>query len=115
MRGDFDARIVDAIASAELQHLYETHVGFGHAPKFPHSSSIDLLIYRYQATGDKSAAAWPSLILEGMALGGVYDQVGGGFHRYSVDERWCVPPLRENEPRYLDSLKNFLHGYQVDR
>ena len=52
-----------------------------------HSSAIDLLLERYQATRDESFLRVAERTLEGMALGGVYDQVGGGFHRYSVDER----------------------------
>ena len=51
--------------------------------------------------------------LEGMALGGVYDQVGGGFHRYSVDERWCVPHFEKMSYDNSELLRNFLHGYQV--
>jgi uncharacterized protein YyaL (SSP411 family) len=48
-----------------------------------------------------------------MALGGVYDQLGGGFHRYSVDERWCVPHFEKMTYDNSELLKNFLHGYQV--
>ena len=51
--------------------------------------------------------------LERMARGGVYDQIGGGFHRYSVDERWCVPHFEKMSYDNSELLKNFLHGYQV--
>jgi uncharacterized protein YyaL (SSP411 family) len=58
--------------------------GFGRAPKFPPASAIELLL--------RAGAVEPALkTLEGMAAGGMYDLVGGGFHRYSVDERWLVP------------------------
>ena len=53
--------------------------------------------------------------LEGMALGGVYDQLAGGFHRYSVDERWCVPHFEKMSYDNSELLKNYLHGYQVTR
>ena len=114
-RGDFDSAVVDAIAGSGLQQFDETHGGFGHAPKFPHSSAIDLLLERYQATRDESLLRVAERTLEGMALGGVYDQVGGGFHRYSVDERWCVPHFEKMSYDNSELLKNFLHGYQVTR
>jgi len=114
-RGDFDFGVVDTIAGAALQQFDETHGGFGHAPKFPHSSAIDLLLERYQAKRDKSLLRVAERTLEGMALGGVYDQVGGGFHRYSVDERWCVPHFEKMSYDNSELLKNFLHGYQVTR
>jgi uncharacterized protein YyaL (SSP411 family) len=56
-----------------------------------------------------------SFTLEKMGSGGVYDQVAGGFHRYSVDERWCVPHFEKMSYDNSELLKNFLHGYQVAR
>ena len=65
--------------------------GFGAAPKFPPSMTVDFLLrYRYR-TGDDQALQMATLTLDKMAYGGMYDQVGGGFHRYSTDERWLVP------------------------
>jgi uncharacterized protein YyaL (SSP411 family) len=114
-RGDFDAGVVDAIVESALRQFDETHGGFGHAPKFPHSSTVDLLLERYQATRDTQLLHVAQRTLEGMALGGVYDQVGGGFHRYSVDERWCVPHFEKMTYDNSELLRNFLHGYQVTR
>ncbi len=65
--------------------------GFGTAPKFPHAGAVDFLIARWWDTGQPWAREIAEKTLTGMARGGMYDQVGGGFHRYSVDERWCVP------------------------
>jgi len=65
--------------------------GFGGAPKFPHPDSIELLLRRYAAKGDARALEMATLTLRRMAEGGIYDQVGGGFARYSVDERWAIP------------------------
>jgi uncharacterized protein YyaL (SSP411 family) len=112
-RGDFDAAVVDAIVESALGQFDETHGGFGHAPKFPHSSTVDLLLERYQATRDPQLLHVAQRTLEGMALGGVYDQVAGGFHRYSVDERWCVPHFEKMTYDNSELLRNFLHGYQV--
>jgi len=114
-RGDFDPAVVDAIVESALSQFDETHGGFGHAPKFPHSSTVDLLLERYQATRNAQLLHVAQRTLEGMALGGVYDQVGGGFHRYSVDERWCVPHFEKMTYDNSELLRNFLHGYQVTR
>src|SRR5205814_2969655 len=67
--------------------------GFGAAPKFPHPTSIELLLRQY-ARGDGQATAalqMAQATLTAMAHGGLYDHVGGGFYRYSVDERWEIP------------------------
>lgn len=65
--------------------------GFGKAPKFPHPSDLMLLLHRYRCAGNASAGAMVRLTLQRMAEGGIYDQLGGGFCRYSVDERWEIP------------------------
>lgn len=65
--------------------------GFGGAPKFPPSMRLELLLSRWRETQDPGLLSMVTLTLDRMARGGMYDQVGGGFHRYSVDERWLVP------------------------
>src|SRR5581483_8730106 len=65
--------------------------GFGGAPKFPPSMSIDFLLRYYHRTGDDHALHMATMTLDKMAHGGMYDQVGGGFHRYSTDDHWLVP------------------------
>jgi uncharacterized protein YyaL (SSP411 family) len=65
--------------------------GFGDAPKFPPSMSIDFLLRYYHRTGNEQALQMATLTLDKMAYGGIYDQVGGGFHRYSTDDHWLVP------------------------
>ena len=112
-RGEFDAGIVDAVVESAL-HLFDEHNGgFGQSPKFPHASAVDLLLERYQSTRDSHLLLVADRTLEAMASGGVYDQLGGGFHRYSVDERWCVPHFEKMTYDNSELLKNFLHGYQV--
>jgi uncharacterized protein YyaL (SSP411 family) len=111
--GVFDARVVDAVIESALKQFDPTNGGFGHAPKFPHASAVDLLLERYQSTREPHLLEVAERTLEGMALGGVYDQVGGGFHRYSVDERWCVPHFEKMTYDNSELLRNFLHGYQV--
>ena len=87
--------------------------GFGSAPKFPHPAAIDLLLEVYLETRQD----WPLNIvtttLEHMGRGGVYDQIGGGFHRYSVDERWIVPHFEKMSYDNAGLLGNYLRAYQV--
>ncbi|MCU1315377.1 MAG: hypothetical protein JWN63_699, partial [Candidatus Acidoferrum typicum] len=87
--------------------------GFGRAPKFPHSSAMDLVLERYQQTKEKHLLAMAETTLEKMARGGVYDQLAGGFHRYSVDERWLVPHFEKMSYDNSELLKNYLHGWQA--
>src|SRR5579871_185030 len=65
--------------------------GFGFAPKFPHPTAVSYLLYAAQATGDAGAAQKAETTLLRMADGGIYDHVGGGFHRYATDEGWHIP------------------------
>ena len=81
----------------QLQQQFDaTHGGFGGAPKFPHPTSIERLLRHWSASreggrADEAALHMALFTLERMALGGMYDQLGGGFCRYSVDERWMIP------------------------
>jgi hypothetical protein len=111
-RGDFDARVVDAVVEAAVRRFDPTHGGFGDAPKFPHSSAIDLLLEREKWSGGEDLRSILEATLNGMAAGGFADQIGGGFHRYSVDERWCVPHFEKMSYDNSELLKNYLHGYQ---
>jgi len=83
----------DVVSAAEqLEGLIDwTRGGFGQAPKFPNPMNLSLLLRGYRRTGNGSLLSAVTLALESMAKGGIYDQLGGGFHRYSVDERWLVP------------------------
>ncbi|MGO9591617.1 MAG: thioredoxin domain-containing protein [Candidatus Acidiferrales bacterium] len=111
-RGEFDARVVDAVVDAAVKRFDPAHGGFGDAPKFPHSSAIDLLLERQKWPGGEQLQTIVEKTLDGMAAGGFADQIGGGFHRYSVDERWCVPHFEKMSYDNSELLKNYLHGYQ---
>jgi uncharacterized protein len=79
-------------AVQQLRRNFDTtHGGFGQAPKFPHAIELRLLLRTWKRFGDDQALAMARLTLDKMAQGGIYDQLGGGFHRYSTDERWLVP------------------------
>lgn len=74
-----------------LENFDSVHGGFGGAPKFLHPAEFELLLRRGHATGNKQALHAVHYTLQEMAYGGLYDQLGGGFCRYSVDERWDIP------------------------
>ena len=114
-RAAVDAEIIETIASGALRLFDEKHGGFGQAPKFPHSSAIDLLLERAAGSERTNLLEIARRTLEGMAAGGFHDHLGGGFHRYSVDERWCVPHFEKMSYDNSELLKNYVHGYQTLR
>ncbi len=105
-REPMDARSLDE-AVAALRSAYDPrNGGFGGAPKFPPSSAIELLVRR----GDTEMSAHT---LRAMASGGIYDQVGGGFSRYSVDAEWVVPHFEKMLYDNALLARAYLHGWQV--
>jgi uncharacterized protein len=83
--------LLDRAASALLSQLDRRHGGFGSAPKFPQAMNLEVLLRHHHRTGDRSALDGVELTCRQMANGGMYDQLGGGFARYSVDALWLVP------------------------
>ena len=83
--------------------------GFGRAPKFPAASTLELLLRR----GDEESLAMVTATLDGMAAGGFYDVVGGGFHRYSVDDRWLVPHFEKMLYDNAVLASTYLHAWVV--
>jgi uncharacterized protein YyaL (SSP411 family) len=130
--GRVSAGVPAAIQESAFKMFDAQHGGFGQAPKFPHPSALDLLIERYaRETAEGGGAESPPYrkerdrmghpdlrdvivtTLEHMAKGGVYDQLAGGFHRYSVDERWVVPHFEKMCYDNSELLKNYVHAYQA--
>ena len=89
--GAIDATVFDHAYRALASRFDSTKGGFGGPPKFPPSMNIDFLLRYQHRTGDEHALHMAAFTLEKMAYGGMYDQAGGGFHRYSTDDRWLVP------------------------
>jgi len=83
--------ILDQAAQALIQQFDATNGGFGGAPKFPQTMVLDFMLCYYARTGQQPARQVVQHTLIQMARGGIYDHLGGGFHRYSVDEKWLVP------------------------
>jgi len=83
--------------------------GFGRAPKFPAASTLEFLLRR----GDEASLALVTATLDAMAAGGMYDVVGGGFHRYSVDDRWLVPHFEKMLYDNAVLASTYLHAWVV--
>lgn len=100
------------LAEAALGHAHGFDPewgGWGRAPKFPPAPSVEFLLRR----GDAESLAMARATLDGMALGGMYDLVGGGFHRYSVDRQWLVPHFEKMLYDNALLVPAYLHGWLV--
>jgi uncharacterized protein len=89
--GSLTPALLDEAYTRLVRDHDPAHGGFGGAPKFPQPMLIDFLLRTHRRTRDPSALTMAQQTLRAMAAGGMYDQLGGGFHRYSVDDRWLVP------------------------
>ncbi len=106
------AGAVTAIVQS-LREMYDAeNGGFGHAPKFPHATSLDLLLELGAAEHRPELTAIALHTLRAMAAGGVYDQLGGGFHRYSVDAFWRVPHFEKMSYDNSELLRSYVLAYQ---
>jgi len=86
-----DAALGDKAFNKALEFYDSRHGGFGMGMKFPHAMFLKFLLAYYKRTGEEQARAMALGTLDAMAEGGIYDHIGGGFHRYAVDEQWSVP------------------------
>jgi uncharacterized protein YyaL (SSP411 family) len=89
--GDLDEGLLRNAAQYLARAFDPTYGGFGSAPKFPHPMDLRLLLRTWKRFGDERALEMARRTLDRMGMGGIYDHLGGGFHRYSTDERWLVP------------------------
>ena len=107
----------EAELAAAVAHFAEsfdpTHGGFGPAPKFPAATGLSLLLRHYRRTGDAHVLHMVRITLDAMARGGIYDQIGGGFARYSTDERWLVPHFEKMLYDNALLARTYLEAFQV--
>jgi uncharacterized protein len=107
---------VMAEAFSALKHQFDASSGgFGTAPKFPQPLILEFLLRHFHRTGDEEALRMTTVTLEKMARGGIYDHIGGGFHRYATDSRWLIPHFEKM--LYDNALLSrvYLHTYIVTR
>ena len=104
---------LEKAAATLAQHVDHTHGGLGGAPKFPNSMVFALFLRQHKASGSAQYLDMTLHTLRKMADGGMYDQIGGGFHRYSVDERWLVPHFEKMLYDNALLARVYLEAYQV--
>ncbi len=105
--------LLDAAAAGVLRNFDARHGGFGGAPKFPQPMILEFLLRTHLRTGDRRPLQAAELTLTRMARGGMYDQIGGGFHRYSVDAVWLVPHFEKMLYDNAQLARCYLHAWQV--
>lgn len=105
--------ILDSAFASFSRTFDATNGGFGGAPKFPQAMSLEFLLRYHHRTGDEHALKMVTQTLDKMARGGIYDQLGGGFHRYAVDAIWLVPHFEKMLYDNAQLVRVYLHAYQV--
>ena len=107
------SEILEAAYHRLARNFDPTHGGFGNAPKFPQPMNLEFLLRYHRRTGEPQALAMADLTLTRMASGGIYDQLGGGFHRYSTDARWLVPHFEKMLYDNALLARVYLHAWQT--
>ena len=106
-----------SLTTAALNYLrttYDhTYGGFGGAPKFPSPANLEFLLSEYERVADESLLKMVTYTLDMMAYGGMYDQIGGGFHRYSVDAKWLVPHFEKMLYDNAQLARVYLQAHQI--
>lgn len=115
--GAADARLTPVISESVLRDIRDnfdmTYGGFGDEPKFPHADALELALEKYFQSRDDSLLMIVELTLSQMASGGMYDQVAGGFFRYSTTRDWRVPHFEKMLEDHGKLLPLYAHAFQV--
>ena len=110
---ELDPQQFDRAAESLFRGYDWTHGGWGQAPKFPQPMAIEFLLRRYARSQDKLALDMAKHVLSAMADGGMYDQLGGGFARYAVDEIWLVPHFEKMLYDNAQLARVYIQGWQA--
>ena len=111
--GELSPDILTNAARALANNFDMVHGGFGTQPKFPNPSNLEYLLRYWHVSGNENFLNMAKLATRKMASGGIYDHLGGGFHRYSVDDRWLVPHFEKMLYDNAQLLPLYLHMYQI--
>ena len=106
--------VLDHAVSTLISNHDRVHGGFGNPPKFPQAMNLDFLIRRLAEEDNSSIEAVVTFTLSSMASGGIYDHLGGGFSRYSVDERWLVPHFEKMLYDNAMLSRVYLHAWKLN-
>jgi hypothetical protein len=111
--GELESSILEDAAEALERQFDGRNGGFGGAPKFPQPSLLEFLLRRHRTAGDAASARMLRVTLDKMAAGGIYDQIGGGFHRYAVDAIWLVPHFEKMLYDNAQLARNYLDAFRL--
>jgi uncharacterized protein YyaL (SSP411 family) len=111
--GEAAPEMLDAAADQMVRIFDPVNGGFGSQPKFPHPGALTLLLHRWYDQPSEQIRTIIDRTLQGMARGGMYDQLAGGFHRYSVDARWIVPHFEKMSYDNSELLKTYLDAHAL--
>ncbi|MGH9029178.1 MAG: thioredoxin domain-containing protein, partial [Acidimicrobiales bacterium] len=101
-------------AASELRARFEpAWGGFSPAPKVPHPTLLELCLQHHRLSGEEASLSMATRTLDAMASGGMYDQLGGGFHRYSTDDSWTVPHFEKMLYDQAGMVRAYLHAWQA--
>ncbi len=111
--GELSPDVLDTAVGQMSRAFDPVHGGFGSQPKFPHPGAITFLLHRWFDQPSEAVRTIIDRTLQGMARGGMHDQLGGGFHRYSVDAGWIVPHFEKMSYDNSELLKAYLDAYAL--
>jgi uncharacterized protein YyaL (SSP411 family) len=111
--GEISSQVLEEAVEQMAKVFDPIHGGFGREPKFPHPGALTLLLHRWSDHPTEPVRIMIDRTLQGMARGGVFDQLGGGFHRYSVDAEWIVPHFEKMAYDNSELLKTYLDAYAL--
>ncbi len=112
--GEVSLELLEAAFQSFVRSFDSVNGGFGGAPKFPPSMSLEFLLRYYKRTGNENALDIAVKTAKKMANGGINDQLGGGFHRYTVDAIWLVPHFEKMLYDNAQLIRIYLHLYQIE-
>jgi len=111
--GEFHPQVIHDITKDILESYDPEYGGFGHSPKFPHTTALELLMHRFLESHEEQTGEIIRHTLTSMANGGFHDQLGGAFHRYSTDPEWHVPHFEVMSYVNSELLRLYLYGWQI--
>jgi uncharacterized protein YyaL (SSP411 family) len=115
LASDLSAELLDAAYEKMAASFDDQHGGFEGAPKFPQPMNLEFLLRAFARAGNDESLKHALFTLRQMARGGMYDQIGGGFHRYSVDAVWLVPHFEKMLYDNAQLSRVYLHAWQITR
>ena len=113
LEGRINKSMIEQGITSIISQFDPQNGGFGSAPKFPMCGALEFLINTYFFTGNELTGLAVKKTLESMAKGGIYDQIGGGFHRYSVDATWIIPHFEKMADDNAWLLRNYVDAYSL--